>query len=337
MKLNRREFISRSSFALGGLLAAPHAEVMTVTGRMKAADLGPTLMHEHVLVDFIGADKINRGRYVAREVFETALPHLKRVHSAGCRTFVECTPNWLGRDVALLQRLSRSSGLRIITNTGLYGARQHQFLPATIRQQTAEQIASDWIREFERGIDETKVKPGIIKIGVDAGPLSELNQKIVTSAALTHLKTGLTIAAHTGNGAAAMQEIDLIERNGVDPQAFIWVHAQGEKDTQMHIEVARRGGWIEFDGISVTSIERHVELVSSMRGAGLLDHVLISQDSGWYHVGEPAGGSFRGYDTLFTHFVPALKAAGFSAIEIDQLLIGNPQKALELKIRSRKR
>jgi phosphotriesterase-related protein len=74
-----------------------------------------------------------------------------------------------------------------------------------------------------------------------------------------------------------------------------------------------------------------------MRIAGFLDHVLISQDSGWYHVGEPAGGNFRGYDTLFTQFVPALKAAGFSAVEIDQLLVGNPQKALELKIRSRRR
>ncbi len=310
---------------------------MTVTGRMKAKDLGPTLMHEHVLVDFIGADKVNRSRYDTREVVETALPHLRRAYSAGCRTFVECTPNWLGRDVALLQRLSRSAGLRIITNTGLYGARQHQFLPARIRQQTAEQIASDWIIEFERGIDGTRIKPGFIKIGVDAGALSELNQKIVTAAALTHLKTGLTIAAHTGNGAAAMQEIDLIERTGVDLQAFIWVHAQGEKDRQMHIEVARRGGWVEFDGISATTIERHVELITSMRVAGLLDNVLISQDSGWYHVGEPAGGNYRSYDTLFTHFVPALKAAGFGAIEIDQLLIGNPQNALQLKIRSRNR
>jgi phosphotriesterase-related protein len=87
---------------------------------------------------------------------------------------------------------------------------------------------------------------------VDAGPLSELNQKIVTSAALTHLKTGLTIAAHTGNGLAAMQEIDLLERNGVDPQAFIWVHAQSERDKLMHIDVARRGA----DGLSLMASTR---------------------------------------------------------------------------------
>ena len=100
-KLNRREFISCSSLALGGFLAQSDPEVMTVTGRVKAKDLGPTLMHEHVLVDFIGAEKVNRERYKTSEVFETALPHLNRVYSAGCRTFVECTPNWLGRDAAL--------------------------------------------------------------------------------------------------------------------------------------------------------------------------------------------------------------------------------------------
>ncbi|HEX9003073.1 MAG TPA: phosphotriesterase [Blastocatellia bacterium] len=338
--MQRREFIRTTAAGLAGLAlpgssiqAAQRSPVMTVTGLMDAPQLGLTLMHEHVLVDFIGADKVSRERYDTEEVFKTALPHLKQLRAAGCRTFVDCTPNWLGRDAALLQRLSRASGLRIITNTGYYGARNHQFLPAHAATETPEQLAARWVKEFTHGIDGTGIKPGFIKIGVDAGPLSALNTKIVTAAALAHLQTGLTIGAHTGDGVAAMEELALLDRHGVSPQAFIWIHAHSEKNSELHIQAARRGCWIEFDGIHPRSLERHVALVKTMREANLLDHVLLSQDAGWYHVGEAGGGEYRGYDFLLTTFVPALKAAGFSPAQIRQLLVSNPQQALTIRVR----
>ena len=56
--------------------------------------------------------------------------------------------------------------------------------------------------------------------------------------------------------------------------------------------------------------------------------MLVSHDAGWYRVGEPGGGQFRPYDTLFTAFVPALKASGFADAEIRQLLVDNPRRAL---------
>ncbi|QQS48965.1 MAG: phosphotriesterase [Acidobacteriota bacterium] len=329
--MRRRTFLTSVSLGLAGIAtasAAPLSRVMTVRGPVDAGKLGLTLMHEHILVDFIGADKVSRDRYNADEVFRVALPHLKRIRELGCRTLVDCTPNWLGRDARLLQRLSRASGLHIVTNTGYYGARNHIFLPAHVATETPEQLAARWIGEFERGIDGTGIKPGFIKIGVDAGPLSELNQKIVSTAALTHLKTGLAIGSHTGNGEAAMQELDLIEKHGVSPEAFIWIHAQSERDSKIHLEAARRGCRIEFDGISPSSLDRHIELVTMMKKEGCLDQVLISQDAGWYHVGEPGGGNYRGYDLIFTAFIPALKKAGFTRSEIDRLLIRNPAMAL---------
>ena len=65
-----------------------------------------------------------------------------------------------------------------------------------------------------------------------------------------------------------------------------------------------------------------------MKSQQLLDRVLLSHDAGWYHVGEPGGGSFRKYDTLFTAFLPALKAGGFSDGEVRRLLVENPRRAL---------
>jgi phosphotriesterase-related protein len=167
-----------------------------------------------------------------------------------------------------------------------------------------------------------------MKIGVDSGPLSEVDAKLVRAAAIAHRATSLPIAAHTGDGVAAFEELDLIEQAGVPLSAFIWVHAHSEKDETRHVKAAARGAWVEFDGISEKSVDRHVTLVMRMKAAGHLGRVLVSHDAGWYRVGEPDGGEFRPFDTLFTKFIPALKAAGATEGDVRQLLVDNPSRAL---------
>jgi phosphotriesterase-related protein len=300
----------------------------TVGGPIEPAELGLTLMHEHVLVDFIGAGQVRASRYDADAVFKRALPHLRQVKALGGATLVECTPAYLGRDPRLLRRLAEASGLHILSNTGYYGANQDKHLPPHAFTERPEQLAARWIREWERGIDETGIKPAFMKIGVDAGPLSAVDAKLVRAAALAHKATGLPIAAHTGDGLAAFEELDLLEEAGIPLSAFIWVHAQSEPDASRHARAAARGAWVEFDGISESGVDKHVALVLQMKAAGRLDRVLVSHDAGWYHVGEPDGGQFRPFDTLFTKFVPALKAAGASEADVRRLLVDNPRRAL---------
>ena len=139
------------------------------------------------------------------------LPYLQQVRKLGCDALVECTPAYLGRDPQLLKRLSEASGVRILSNTGYYGAAKDKHLPAFAFTETAEQLAARWIREAERGIDDTSIKPAFMKIGVDEAPLSDVDAKLVRAAAITHRATGLPIASHTGTGAAAMAELDLLE------------------------------------------------------------------------------------------------------------------------------
>ena len=125
-----------------------------------------------------------------------------------------------------------------------------------------------------------------------------------------------------------MAELDLLDRAGVPASAFIWVHAHNERDTSFHTRAAKAGAWVEFDGLSDTSVERHVELVRRMKAEGLLGRVLVSHDAGWFRVGEPDGGQFRPFDTLFTKFIPALTTAGLTKQDVRQLLIENPRRAL---------
>ena len=122
--MHRRQFIRTLPIAVAAasspdsFAAPPDPQVNTVLGERSPRALGMTLMHEHVLVDFVGADKVSPQRYNAEEVFQAALPHLKALRAAGCRTLVECTPAFLGRDPNLLKRLAGASGLHVVTNTG---------------------------------------------------------------------------------------------------------------------------------------------------------------------------------------------------------------------------
>jgi phosphotriesterase-related protein len=308
-------------------------QVMTVRGAILPEEMGPTLPHEHVLVDFGGANEASRDRYDADEVHRIALPHLRRIRVQGIRTLVDCTPAYVGRDPGLLRRLSESSGLSILTPTGYYGANRGKYIPDHARTESADELASRWLREWREGIEGTGIRPGFIKLGADAGPLPEIHRKLVQAAGRTHLASGLTIAAHSGDGAAAMGALEILRQEGIDGSAFIWVHANAEADQRLHVRAAEAGAWVEFDGISPKEIDRHVNLVRSMKVAGHLGRVLVSHDAGWYHVGEPGGGAYRPYDTLMADFVPALRAAKLTEAEVRRLTVDNPADAFEMRVR----
>jgi phosphotriesterase-related protein len=307
--------------------------VSTVTGPLRPESLGVTLIHEHVLVDFVGADRVSRDRYDAEEVFRVALPHLVALRAAGCQTLVECTPSFLGRDPSLLRRLSDAAGLQLVTNTGYYGAADDKYLPEHAYRETADQLAARWTAEFRDGIEGTGIRPGFLKTGVDAGPLSEIDRKLIVAAGRCHLATGLAVCVHTGNGQAALEVLETLKQEGVAPSAYVWVHAQNERDRSVHLRVAGEGAWVEFDGVRPESLEAHVEAVTDLIAGGHLGRVLVSQDAGWYHVGEAGGGTYRGYRFLFDSFLPALRGRGASDAQVRRLVVDNPAEALTTGVR----
>ncbi len=338
---SRRQFIQKNAVALGGMAMLPHVvayseakeKVMTVNGPIDADAMGFTLTHEHVLADFIGAEKYSKDRYDADDVYKTALPHLIDLKKTGCDTFIDCSPAYLGRDVLLLKKLGEASGLNIITNTGYYGAVQERFLPRHVYTETAEQLAARWTKEFDAGIEGKGIKPGFIKTSTDAAPLTAAQRKIITAAALTHLATGLTMLVHTGNGAAANEQVAILKDLGVDPSARVWTHSQNETDMRYHVDAARQNCWVAFDGVSPETVDANVGYLQRMKSEKLLEHVLVSQDSGWYHVGEPSGGHYKPYTCIAAQLIPRLTNMGFTSQELDLIFKTNPAKAFAIKVR----
>jgi len=282
------------------------------------------LPHEHVMVDFAGADKTGKHRYDPDDVCRVMLPYLQEAREQGWTGFVDCTPAYIGRDPELLRRLSEAAGLHILTNTGYY---KEPYLPPHAFTDSVDSLADRWVREFQEGIEDTGIRPGFIKIAVNPGPLVPIQQKIVRAAARAHRRTGLTVASHTVAGVAALEELELAEAEGMDPSRFIVVHADGEPDQTFHGEIARRGAWVEFDGIGSRPIEEHVDLILAFLERRGPDRLLLSHDAGWYWVEEPGGGRQRGFTAIGAELFPTLRARGVPDTVLHQLVADNPARA----------
>lgn len=309
--------------------------IMTVNGPVPISQMGITLTHEHILVDFIGADSISESRWERTKVINRSLPYLRQIKVLGCRTFVDCTPAYLGRDPLILKSLSDSTGLNIITNTGYYGANNNKYIPRFAFTESPDQLAERWINEWENGIDGTGIKPGFIKIAVNRDSLSEFHKKLITAAARAHLKTGLIIASHTGPALPAFEQLTILEKEGVAPEAFIWVHAMNEKEPANLIKAAQTGAWISLDNLNDKNIDELLNIIKILKQNKLLNKVLLSHDAGWYDPAKENGGEYRGYSTLFEKLIPALRSEHFSEKEITQLLVINPARAFEIKVRKK--
>ncbi len=316
--------------------------IMTVNGPVDISQTGTFLEHEHILVDFIGADSTGYHRWDREEVSEKLTPLIAEAGKRGVTTIVECTPAYLGRDPLLLKELSARTGMHLVTNTGYYGVRNNLYLPENFYSLDAPGLAALWTAEFVNGIEDTGIRPGFIKISVDPSePLSTDHRKLVSAAALAHLETGLTVASHTGPDGPALEQIRILGEHGVHPSAFIWVHAQGGT-SEGNIEAARAGAWISLDNIHAPadpgdtgegSPEWYAGRIDELRKNGFLKQILISHDSGWYDPAKPEGGEINGFTAIFDYLIPALKEKNFTDNEIDQILVANPGNAFKIRVR----
>jgi phosphotriesterase-related protein len=302
--------------------------IQTVLGPIDEGDMGITLAHEHIMVGFIEDGRLKAEDYDRAEVEEVMLLYLERLKDAGCGTLVECTPEYLGRDPELLRSLSRKSGLHLLTNTGFY---QKPYLAPSVYEMDEKEMGDIWIKEFQKGIGESGIKPGFIKIALNSGELLPLQKRILAAALRTSEETGLVIQAHTVGGEAILQAAEIIRGRGLDMERFIWVHADSEADLTYHRRVGEQGMWIELDAIGTRPYEDHCRILALLLELGFEDQILISQDAGWYNIGQERGGQVRPYHPLLTEFVPFAQNWWIREEIFRKLLVLNPAKAFSIR------
>ena len=313
--------------SLVALAAAQERVLMTTAGPIKESAAGLILPHEHLFTDLRGPDKPGYGEADEADVIRIMKPLLVDASKAGVDTFIECTTIGVGRNIPIIAALARETGMQIVVPTGVYG--RANFAPKKYAEMSEDDLARWMMVEIFIGIEKTGVQAGFIKTAASEKELRPLEEKFLRASARASLQTGAAIASHTASGAIARLQTDILKSLGVAENRFVWVHAQAEPDVAIHKELARRGVYIELDSVG-TSEEEDAKILKILRtliDAGCENQILLSHDAGWYNPGQKDGGTQRPFTSLTKSFLPKLKKAGLTDVQIRKLTQQNPFRA----------
>ena len=260
------------------------------------------------------------------DVVALMAPEIERARAAGITAIVECSTVGVGRRADIDRAVSEATGFPIVVPTGIY---REPWVPRWAHEASEDKL-HDWMaHELADEIESTGVTAGWVKLSAGDDGLTATETKILRAAARAAKESGAVIGSHTVKGRVVRDELDILESIGLPLDRFIWIHTQAEPDFDLHLDVARRGAWVEYDAIGADDYDDafFVERVQRVLDAGLGGRLLLSQDRGMYDPAQPGGGTPRPYTYLTERFVPALRAAGIDDATIRQLTEANPFSA----------
>lgn len=318
----------------------PHVEIQTVTGPTSADALGPTLMHEHLMIGYPGWDSDTRiARRSEEERLAICVDRIEEMKSLGFTSMIDPCPNDLGRDVEFMAKVAQRTGFQIVCATGLYkqsegGVPYWHFMKNF--GPTVDAMAEVFIKEISEGIGDTGVKAGIIKVATGPGEMTDYERGIFEAAARASVETGAPITTHTDQGTVGDVQQQVLTGHGVPAQRIIIGHSCGTSDHDYHMKIARGGSYLGFDRFGLDVIHPDAERVKSLlhliqQGAG--DRIVVSHDSVWCWLGQPIPPQVEAAMSAVwnpSHFskriVPLLREGGATDEQIDRLLVDNPRR-----------
>jgi phosphotriesterase-related protein len=300
------------------------ASIPTTLGPRNSTELGFILPHEHIFVDLRTWDVPGYAQADTQDVVRLMAPELTRAKEAGVTAIVECSTVGVGRRADILRAVSEAAELPVVVPTGVY---REPWVPDWVHEASQAYLADWMLGELQGEIKDSGVRAGWIKLSAGDEGITDPEAKILRAAATAGRATNAVIGSHTFRGQVVREQLDIIEAMGYAPERFIWIHTQAEPDFKLHLEMARRGCWLEYDAIGNPewqSDEYYLEHIQQALDAGFGNQLLLSQDRGWYDPALPGGGTPRPYTYLPDQFLPKLRVGGVDESTIRQLTHENP-------------
>ena len=328
------------------------ATVQTVTGPVDAADLGRTLVHEHIRISYAGEELDPTYSWDRAETVARAVDKMGELLDAGFRTFVDPCPIELGRDPELHAEISSRSGMRIVCTTGFYTQHMDSGLPFYWRAREPEEVAELYVQELREGIADTGgIRAGAIKAatGLEVTPAE---RRMLTGAALAQRETGVAIITHTENSRHGDVQQDIFDDGGADLGRVLIGHQDEQTDVAPIRKLAERGTFVGVDRIGLEILapdERRADHVATLVREGFTSQVCLSQDHicaltaprpSFYVPPEHREASAarreeiawqvwqRPYTYIVTDFVPKLLERGVTEADVETIFVDNPRRLL---------
>lgn len=340
-------------------------KAMTVLGPVDPETLGPTITHEHLLIDFrvvfqppevasqaglalekltlsnLGWIRHNWNSSLDNLMLldeEVAISEARHFFNAGGGTMVDVTSNGLGRDPQALARISRATGLNVVMGGGHYIGATH---PPEFEVASAGEIAEEIIRDIENGVGDTGVRTGIIgEVGVSA-PWTETERKTVQAAVIAQVQTGAPVLIHPGRDEELpLQILEAIAEWGGDLTHTVMGHIERTIYSRDALKrLAETGAFLNFDLFGHDSSyyplapqsympndAQRLDQIIFLIDQGHIEQVLLAHDVCSKHRLKQYGG--HGWDHIISRVVPQMLARGVSREQIDRMLIDNPRRML---------
>jgi len=349
-----------SSRVSASRLATPNmaGSILTVKGPIDPDTLGPTIMHEHIFLDWrvppqktatdagLYADPVTLQNLSILRVRATssrdnllladmnlAIEELTDFKRWGGEALVDTTPGYgFGRDPRALVQVSNATGLDIVMGAGFY---VDGFHPPDMDQRTVEDLAEELIRDVVLGVGDTGIRSGIIGEVGTSKILTANEIKSIRASARASRATGVAISFHHGGfWEDKFRVLDVIAAEGGDLNRVIIGHANHvAADVPFMKRLLERGVYIQFDllGEVIPRLGRiHdadvVAAILKLVEAGYSNRLLLSQDVCSKTMLKAYGG--MGYSYVLEFVVPELRRLGVTADQIEKIMVGNPRRVL---------
>ena len=301
-------------------------EIITVTGVIAPEELGITQTHEHI---WLNAYDHYKSYGIVFEDEDMMVQELGEFRSRNGSSMVEVTTVEIGRDPAMLRKISERSGVNIIMGCGWY--REFAY-PPEVKEMTSRELSEILIKEIEVGVGDTGIRAGIIgEIGTGTQHILPGEERVFRAAALAQQATGVAITTHTTRwGTLALEQIELLRDFGADLSRVIIGHLGDRIGVKSLLPIAEKGVFLEVDNIGYLDYQPEwvrADNVAALVQEGYVDQILLSQDICMLsHLKYQNG---PGYGYLLGTFVPMLRDRGVSEEDIEKMLVKNPARVLQ--------
>ena len=310
--------------------------VDTALGPIATAELGPTLMHEHIVTRSPGVHENWPHLFDRPGILAMAEKKMADLHARGIRTMVDLTTVDLGRDIDLIVDVARRARVHVIVATGVWWMPQRYFYSHGV-----DDVAALFIRDITQGIGTSGVKAAIIKCATDTAGVTPVIESILRASARAQKATGVPISTHTwaaGRTGEAQQAI--FAQEGVDLSRVIIGHSGDSDDLGYLRGLMERGSTIGMDRFGLDNFlptEKRVDVLARLCAEGYAPKMVLSHDANCWTdlMSEDAKRRTRPrwhYTHISDDILPALRKAGVSDDQLDQMLVRNPRAIFEARI-----
>ena len=312
--------------------------IQSVLGPIDSSDLGFTLSHEHVVVSSAGIPHIYPEFIRREESIKEGIKQLREAKNEGLSSIIDVSTIDLGRDIRLIEQVSRESGINIICATGTW-----RDIPRAFWNATPDSVAKLYKREIEVGIEDTGIKAGIIKVANDVGGVTREGEVILRAAARTQKATGIPISTHTwAPDRVGEQQVRIFEDEGVDLNSVYIGHSNDTTDTFYLEGLMDKGVWLGLDRYpggrspGTPDWEGRTETAMKLISDGYGKRIMLGHDwSVTLSIDSEEGQDARkksnpdGYLFITRKVLPRLREMGASQEQLDDLMINNPRRFFE--------